>query len=235
MLANHFFISPEHLNTPLTLILYDQPLWKHSVLEKSGYMRTRQMFLSPCYSAPLRCIRTTRANQWHKNTVLCPLSKTCIGLVSIYCWCCPRANTLQEVEGSLQGRWSPGMRHTELGWRGTLWGGRSLADQQLGSGGKQNGGKPLEHGLWPVYPCLLLCPKPPPLFTVAWSLKNLGWLIRMLPSAGTKGQKLLTLQLIAGTHQCILSSCRRGWILHVLWALSVPPFAVGHSRLKRLR
>lgn len=38
------FISPKHLNTPLTLILYDQLQWKHSVLEKSGCMRTRQMF-----------------------------------------------------------------------------------------------------------------------------------------------------------------------------------------------
>ena len=68
-------------------------------------------------------------------------------------------------------------------------GGRSLADQQLGSGGKQSSGEPLEHGVWPVYPCLLLCLKPLSLFTVTWSLTNWGRLIWMLPSVGTKGQK----------------------------------------------
>lgn len=40
------------------------------------------MFLSPHYSAFWRRTITMHSNQRHKNAVLCPLSKTCVGLVS---------------------------------------------------------------------------------------------------------------------------------------------------------
>ena len=82
-------------------------------------------------------------------------------------------------------------------------GDRPLAEEQVRSGGKQSSGKPLEHDLGPdsLHPCLLLYPRLPSLFTVAYHLTNLGQLMWRLLSVGTESEKLLTQLLTTGMHQ----------------------------------
>lgn len=90
-------------------------------------MRTRQMFLSPCNSAPWRCITMMCANQRYKSTVLCLLAKIGSGLISMLLglpWgYCPPGGSVQVcreagAQGEDEQRWDGGgpCRRQPPGW-----------------------------------------------------------------------------------------------------------------------